>query len=667
MLPLEILEHIASHLSRRDIYYCLMVCREWYFTFLPCLYETIEISTDTNAYDPLLGHAEESVCDRVRGLVLEDGLLSVQEMRMVRKQCIFLGTLHFWWWRPSLLSALLSLTSPSDHLLQQENVMNTDTVLFESPIPAVTVFGRNRFLTFLKLSCLSWDPPYIFDTTNASDFDGWLSRCLEPMSSLNKLLMHNVLPTLDVRHLVIIHSCCPKLIDLELEGPSRIQYSSSSTNNDNTNSANTIIPQVRSLRLVYDGGWSDTANAWLSYIDYCYPNLINLHLENTSGESAWITSPIISPPNYLNLSELRCAQLIRLDLDYDTIFKIQNQAPLLYDLSIQGSCIWSSSTLFETITALDQFDSFVSLLNYDILRLSVTIPEGYHRRLTIFCICENLCDLSLCGSTSNNNNNNNNNNINIAATCSNVMREMIDLPVLLVTCRALRRLRLAHIHLSDELLWHPIKSPIERLELYQVTLTSDIINSVIRYCGQLTSFITKQCYWRKVSAESVTGIYLQLNSRHFHLMQVDDPHIVWTTPTYITIWGQIQVYGLMIDRNNDNTDDDLHGDCYADRKNKKPNRWLRVPSTPNSEFEEKKFVKRQPQAIKKNSVVELGSDSLDLLLETSYKDVQKIYSVAHCDSPTKHFTRCIRECGEFMIISYTNINHLVINGQSVQC
>ena len=666
MLPLEILEHIASHLPRRDIYYCLMVCREWYFTFLPCLYETIEISTDTNAYDPLVGDAEESLCYRVRGLVLEDGLLSVQEMRTVRKRCTFLSTLHFWWWRPSLLSALLSTTSPSDHLLGQETVMNTDTVLFESPITALTVFGRNRFLTFLELSCLSWDPPYIFDTTTASDFDSWLSRCLEPMSSLKKLLMHNVLPTLDVRHLVIIHSCCPKLVDIELEGPSRIQYSSSSNNNDNPNSPDLIVPQLQSLRLVYDGGWSDTANAWLSYIDHCYPNLINLHLENTSGKSAWITSPITSPPDYLNFFQLRCAQLIRLDLDYDTIFKIQNQVPLLYDLSIQGSCIWSSPTLFETITVLDQFDSFVSQLNYDILRLSVTIPEGYHRRLTIFCICENLCDLSLCGGNSDSNNNNNN-STNVTATCSNGMREMIDLPVLLVTCRALRRLRLTHIHLSHELLWHPVKSPIERLELEQVTLTSDIINSVIKYCGQLTSFITKQCYWRKVSDESVIGIYLQLTSRHFHLMQVDDPHIVWSTSTYTTIWGQIQVYGLMMDKNNDDTDDDIHGECCDGRKNKKPNRWLRVPSTSNSEFEEKRLVKRQPQAIKKNNVVELDSDSLDLLVETSYKDAQKIYSVAHCDSPTNHFTRCIRECGGFMIISYTNVNYLIINGQSVQC
>ncbi|KAG2226020.1 hypothetical protein INT45_002486 [Circinella minor] len=576
MLPLEILEHTASYLPRRDIYYCLMVCREWYFIFLPCLYKTIEISTDANAYDVILEHANESLCYRVHELVLEDGLLSVQEMRTIRKRCVFFNTLHFWWWRPSLLSTLLSMTSPSNHLLELENAMNMNTILFESPVPALTAFGQNRFLTCLKLSCLSWDPPYIFDTANGCNFDGWLSRCLEPMSSLKKLMMHNVLPTLDVRHLAIIHSCCPKLIDLELEGPSRIQYDSSTNNTDNPNGANTIISQLRSLRLVYNGGWSDTASTWLSYIDYCYPNLINLHLENTSEKSSWIILPTTCSPDYLNFSNLQRAQLIRLDINYDIIFKIQNQAPLLYDFSIHGSCIWSS-TSFGTIKALDQFDSFVSQLNSNISRLSVTIPEGYHHRLTIFCICENLCDLSLWGSSSNNNNN------------SNVMCEIIDLPVLLVTCRALRRLRLTHIHLSDELLWNPVQTPIERLELDQVTLTSDVINSIVKYCGKLMSFISKRCYWRKVSAESVIGIHLRLNSRHSHLIQVDDPHIVWATSTYTTIWGQIQVYGLMSDKSNDGVDDNFHSDCYDDSKNKKIDRWLRVASIRNSVSEEKKL------------------------------------------------------------------------------
>ncbi|KAI9269154.1 hypothetical protein BDA99DRAFT_503681 [Phascolomyces articulosus] len=680
MLPIEVLERIALHLQRHDIYHCIMVCRTWYFVFLPCLYRSTEISSDANASTIMLRHADSSLCKRMLELVLEDGMLSIQDMRKLQERCPSLKTLHFWWWRPSLLSTLFSITSPSTFLLNLEDEASvkhrlapTRPHFFESPIPALIEFGASyHFLTRLELSCLSWEPPSIFNTPLGTDFDDWLRRLLEPMSNLSELVMNNVLPTFDVRHLYIIHTCCPNLIDFASEGPSQIHY------NNNSNVAMAIVPKMQSLRLVYDGGWSDTANAWLSYIAQCYPNIVNLHLENISERSGWIRRVGSSSTNsrFLEFPQLLCAHLIRLDLDYDTVLCIQRQAPLVYDLSVHGSCRWSSVTIFESHTVLDEFDGFVSHLNDDIFRLSITIPEAYDRRLTIFYVCENLCDLSLCG----------NSNSNLSTTIidsNNTMRTMIDLPVLLVTCRALRRLHLTCIHLSDELLWAPIQSPIERLELDQVTMTSDSINCIFQYCIQLSTFIAKQCYWRCISGDSVIGIQLQFGPRHFRLIQMNDQRIVWATSTYTTIWDPIQIYGLkkmVISTSSSSSPTNINSNtrCRSDRENsgddanefnmlRKPDRWLRVPSSRNNRSAEQKLVKRQPQfIIDTNSIFDLDSNSLNLLLETSYNDATKIDLITRHQFTTNEYTRCISERGGFMTLSYMDANHVIINGQSVQ-
>ncbi|KAI9493344.1 hypothetical protein BDB00DRAFT_376407 [Zychaea mexicana] len=232
--------------------------------------------------------------------------------------------------------------------------------------------------------------------------------------------------------------------------------------------------------------------------------------------------------------------------------------------------------------------------------------------------------------------------------------------MLLVTCRALRRLTLTHIELSDETLCGPIQSPIERLELHQVTLTSENINNVLKYCMHLTSFTARKCYWRITSMKAVIGVQLQLPPRHFHSVQMDDQRIIWMISTYTITWEPIQEYGLFAAQHQHHVNNSTVGH----------RRWLRIMT---SLEQETKLVKRQPQPVTISKLVELPPGSMEPLLQTSYDDVLRMHTATNDSSTTttaaaaiNDHSSCIAKRGGFMMISFTNIKHIALNGLAVQ-
>ncbi|KAI8143445.1 hypothetical protein BJV82DRAFT_610467 [Fennellomyces sp. T-0311] len=592
MLPLETLERIAIHVHRRDILCCLTVCREWYFVFLPCLYRSIEISNNANAWHAIQHH-QDSLCHNVHELLLDDGLLSLDEINAVRTYCPNLVSIYFCWWRPPLLSTLLSMASPSAQLTAMEESI-VSTVTFESPVPALRALC-GKHIRQLTLSCLSWEPAYIYNMPTGSDFDDWLRRILGLTPCLQYLALENVLPSLDIRHVEIIHASCPDLVDFVSAGPARIMYTRASTS---------VVPKMRSLRLVYAGGWNEAAGSWLKYASYCYPNLETLYLENASGNPTWF-SYTSSVSHSLAFPQLKQAHLIRLDLDYNTVYAIQSQAPRLYDLSIDDRCCWLSSSGFDQTSAMNRFNDFIVRVQDRVLRLRLSLPEVYPS-LSAFRSCTKLRDLSLKSSES----------------------VVIDLRVLLDGLHALKRLSLTHADLIDQVLWASTQSPIARLELDQVKLTSDGIKSILMHCHQIDQLIATQCFWYHTSMYTPIGVQMELPQRHFYFIQINSQRLVWAVSTYVTAWDPIQVYGL------------TSPECQE--------RWLNIAT--RSDNNKKSLT---------GSIVELQPDTMKTVLKMSYADILKKSASCHYTTVDGYKT------GGYMTISYSSVSKLVINGEPI--
>ncbi|KAI9269162.1 hypothetical protein BDA99DRAFT_535236 [Phascolomyces articulosus] len=292
LLPYELAGLISFYLSPRDIYECIFVCRAWYAAFLPSIYQYSILCRDSMIVYQRLLHSSTEMGRCVQKLIVDDGILTLDDMQQLYNKCPNLSMLHFRW-----------CTSVSDKKASKPSP-STTCHFFRSPNPLLDAIDGGR-LSHLSLECYespsSWKYNAIPLSTRRHHYGN--IQILKHTPNLKSLSLSDFFSKFQIKHLDRIHAYCPDLIELELVGtmsessiecdePELVQqrsqrflrqqhpYQHHRVEKQYKMNFNDTLALMRKFRLVYPKGWH-SLSTWLEYFLVRYTHLNTLVLQNT--------------------------------------------------------------------------------------------------------------------------------------------------------------------------------------------------------------------------------------------------------------------------------------------------------------------------------------------------------------------------------------------------
>ncbi|KAI8969660.1 hypothetical protein BDB01DRAFT_584455 [Pilobolus umbonatus] len=196
-LPYEIVELIATHLSRNDLLHMILVSRSWYKIFNKFIYQTI-IMDDYGLKERILKAIDHGYFHgkAVQKLTLKNIMLQEEEINKVTLISTHLDTLYLDWkvW-----------SNPT--LFEDMNKVPASWIRPPQGLPSI-------ISNFFKVSCLSH---LTIDASNQETADIWTILSLTPRLNTLRLMNLNYEHIITLGYMETIHGYCPELTELYIK------------------------------------------------------------------------------------------------------------------------------------------------------------------------------------------------------------------------------------------------------------------------------------------------------------------------------------------------------------------------------------------------------------------------------------------------------------------
>ncbi|KAI9308976.1 hypothetical protein BJ944DRAFT_236493 [Cunninghamella echinulata] len=247
-LPLEIFQTITLYLHKKDIYSLCLVNRAYYHYCYPSLFHSVNITNEhqLNSFEHALRNkhwGRKVLGSNTKELEFKGTIMTLENLKFIQAQC----------------GNVKHLTMDRETWLHiYETQMRYGTNIFDQTI--LYDMMKTFFKNYSQLTTLSLD--LLLGPSN----DSQLNTFLQHLPHLQDLSLGQI-NLLEIDDLELIHSCCPQLSSLTVEGfclLRKIPVAPILSNN-----------LLKKLTIRFSSGWS-VYWGWLHYIGVKYTNLDTL-------------------------------------------------------------------------------------------------------------------------------------------------------------------------------------------------------------------------------------------------------------------------------------------------------------------------------------------------------------------------------------------------------